>query len=67
MRLKNRDRTLFTEREWKLLQSSAPPHLTTFRASALKMRIRRIRTLAEKYTGYRHDDGSVRGGMSGRS
>jgi hypothetical protein len=26
------------------------PHLTTLRASALKMRIKRIRTLEEKYT-----------------
>ncbi|MGE0468269.1 MAG: hypothetical protein AB7L09_04315 [Nitrospira sp.] len=50
MRLKDRDRTLFTEREWKLLQSSTPPHLTTLRSSALKVRIKRIRTLAEKYT-----------------
>lgn len=50
MRLKDRDRTLFTESEWKLLQSSTPPHLTTLKPSALKGRIKRIRTLAEKYT-----------------
>jgi hypothetical protein len=50
MRLKDRDRTLFTESEWKLLQSSVPPHLTTLKSSALKARIKRIRTLTEKHT-----------------
>ncbi len=49
MKLKDRDRTLFTESEWKLLQSSAPPPLTTLKSSGLKERIKRIRTLAEKY------------------
>ncbi len=50
MKLKDRDSTVFTESEWKLLQSSAPPHLTTLKSFALRVRIKRIRALAEKYT-----------------
>lgn len=50
MRLKDRDRILFTESEWKLLQSSTSPYLATLKSSALTLRLKRIRTLAEKYT-----------------